>query len=201
MFENKVAVVTGGAKGIGKAIAGEFRKAGANVCVIDLLPNAYYQGDLADQKVLEDFARKVLDDYGHVDYLINNALPLMKGIDACSYEEFNYALRVGVTAPFYLAKLFAPHFAPGAAIVNISSSRDRMSQPQTESYTAAKGGISALTHALAVSLAGRVRVNAIAPGWIDTDYTVYEGPDALQQPAGRVGNPMDIANMVLYLLG
>ena len=199
MFENKVAVVTGGAKGIGKAIAGEFRKAGANVCVIDLLPNAYYQGDLSDQKVLEDFARKVLDDYGHVDYLINNALPLMKGIDACSYEEFNYALRVGVTAPFYLAKLFAPHFAPGAAIVNISSSRDRMSQPQTESYTAAKGGISALTHALAVSLAGRVRVNAIAPGWIDTDYTVYEGPDALQQPAGRVGNPMDIANMVLYL--
>ena len=199
MFENKVAVVTGGAKGIGKAIAGEFRKAGANVCVIDLLPNAYYQGDLADQKVLEDFARKVLDDYGHVDYLINNALPLMKGIDACSYEEFNYALRVGVTAPFYLAKLFAPHFAPGAAIVNISSSRDRMSQPQTESYTAAKGGISALTHALAVSLAGRVRVNAIAPGWIDTDYTVYEGPDALQQPAGRVGNPMDIAHMVLYL--
>lgn len=199
MFENKVAVVTGGVKGIGKAIAGEFRKAGANVCVIDLLPNAYYQGDLADQKVLEDFARKVLDDYGHVDYLINNALPLMKGIDACSYEEFNYALRVGVTAPFYLAKLFAPHFAPGAAIVNISSSRDRMSQPQTESYTAAKGGISALTHALAVSLAGRVRVNAIAPGWIDTDYTVYEGPDALQQPAGRVGNPMDIANMVLYL--
>lgn len=199
MFENKVAVVTGGAKGIGKAIAGEFRKAGANVCVIDLMPNAYYQGDLADQKVLEDFARKVLDDYGHVDYLINNALPLMKGIDACSYEEFNYALRVGVTAPFYLAKLFAPHFAPGAAIVNISSSRDRMSQPQTESYTAAKGGISALTHALAVSLAGRVRVNAIAPGWIDTDYTVYEGPDACQQPAGRVGNPLDIANMVLYL--
>ena len=199
MFEGKVAVVTGGAQGIGKAIAGEFRKAGANVCVIDLMPNAYYQGDLADQKVLEDFARKVLDDYGHVDYLINNALPLMKGIDACSYEEFNYALRVGVTAPFYLAKLFAPHFAPGAAIVNISSSRDRMSQPQTESYTAAKGGISALTHALAVSLAGRVRVNAIAPGWIDTDYTAYEGPDALQQPAGRVGNPMDIANMVLYL--
>ena len=199
MFENKVAVVTGGAKGIGKAIAGEFRKAGANVCVIDLLPNAYYQGDLADQKVLEDFARKVLDDYGHVDYFINNALPLMKGIDACSYEEFNYALRVGVTAPFYLAKLFAPHFAPGAAIVNISSSRDRMSQPQTESYTAAKGGIAALTHALAVSLAGNVRVNSISPGWIDTDYTVYEGPDAAQHPAGRVGNPMDIAHMVLYL--
>ena len=199
MFENKVAVVTGGAGGIGKTIAEEFRRAGAQVCVIDLLENGYYTGDLADPKVLEDFARKVIGDFGHVDYLINNALPLMKGLDTCTYEEFNYALRVGVSAPFYLTKLFTPYFAPGAAIVNISSSRDRMSQPQTESYTAAKGGISALTHGLAVSLAGKVRVNSVSPGWIDTDFTVYEGPDAQQHPAGRVGNPLDIANMVLYL--
>lgn len=123
----------------------------------------------------------------------------MKGIDECSYEEFEYALKVGVTAPFYMVKLLKDHLAEGVSIVNISSSRDRMSQPQTESYTAAKGGIAALTHALAVSLAGKARVNSISPGWIDTDYKVYEGPDAYQQPAGRVGNPLDIANMVLFL--
>ena len=199
MFEGKIAVVTGGAKGIGKAISQEFEKAGAKVCVIDLLPNDYFVGDLADPAVLEAFAGKVIDDYGHVDYLIHNALPLMKGLDQCTYEEFNYALRVGVAAPFYLTKLFAPHFAPGAAIVNISSSRDRMSQPQTESYTAAKGGISALTHALAVSLSGKVRVNAISPGWTDTTGATFSGADALQHPAGRVGCPLDIANMVLYL--
>ena len=199
MFKDRVVVVTGGAKGIGKAIAGEFEKAGAHVCIIDLLPNNYFVGDVGDQKTLESFADKVITEYGRVDVLVNNALPLMKGLDGCSYEEFDYALRVGVTAPFYLAKLFAPYFVPGASIINISSSRDRMSQPQTESYTAAKGGISALTHALAVSLAGKVRVNSISPGWIDTDFTEYHGSDAYQQPAGRVGNPMDIANMALFL--
>ena len=198
-FKDKIAVVTGGAQGIGRCIAEEFLKAGAHVCVIDKQPGNHFVGDIADKQVLERFAREVIQKYGRVDYLINNALPLMKGIDDCSYEEFQYAMSVGVTAPFYLSKLFSPYFAEGAAIVNISSSRDRMSQPQTESYTAAKGGIAALTHALAVSLAGRVRVNSISPGWIDTAYTVYEGPDATQQPVGRVGNPMDIANMVLFL--
>ena len=198
-FKNKVAVVTGGAQGIGRCIAEVFQKAGATVCIIDKQEGNHFVGDLADKQVLEQFAKEVIEKHGHIDYLINNALPLMKGITECTYEEFQYALSVGVTAPFYLAKLFAPYFAEGASIVNISSSRDRMSQPQTESYTAAKGGIAALTHALAVSLAGKVRVNSISPGWIDTAYTVYQGPDAIQQPAGRVGNPLDIANMVLYL--
>ena len=198
-FKNKTVVITGGAQGIGRCIAEEFQKAGAHVCVIDKQQGDHFVGDISDKGTLERFATEVIWQYGHVDFLINNALPLMKGIDEYTYEEFQYALSVGVTAAFYLSKLFMPYFAEGAAIVNISSSRDRMSQPQTESYTAAKGGIAALTHALAVSLAGKVRVNSISPGWIDTAYTVYEGPDAVQQPAGRVGNPMDIANMVLFL--
>ena len=199
MFQNKIVVITGGAKGIGKCIREEFEKAGATVCIIDIAENPYFQGDIGDELTLREFAEKVISEHGRVDYLINNAPPLFKGIHGCTYEEFNYALRVGVSAAFLLTQLFLPYFSDGACIINISSSRDRMSQPQSESYAAAKGGISALTHALAVSLGGKVRVNSISPGWIDTAFTVYEGPDAIQQPAGRVGNPLDIANMVLFL--
>ena len=198
-FKDKIAVVTGGARGIGKCICDKFIAAGAIVCVIDLLDNDYFTGDLSDKSTLERFAEKVISEYGHIDYLVNNAAPKMCGIENGSYEDFEYALKVGVTAPFYLSKLFAPYFSEGACIVNISSSRDRMSQPNTESYTAAKGGISALTHALSQSFAGKVRVNSVSPGWIDNEYTVYDGPDATQHPAGRVGIPPDVANMVIYL--
>ena len=198
-FKDKVVVITGAAQGIGKYICEAFEKAGAKVCIIDVQDNDYFKGDISDKETLEKFAEKVIADYGHVDYLINNAAPLFKGITECSYEEFLYAQKVGVAAPFYLSKLFKTYFTKGAAIVNISSSRDRQSQPESESYTAAKGGIHALTHSLAVSLSGKVRVNSISPGWIDNNHIVCEGADTMQHPAGRVGYPQDIANMVLYL--
>lgn len=198
-FAGKTAVVTGGAHGIGQAIAAAFRAEGAAVHVIDIRPGDWFVGDVGDRETLERFAEHVIRRSGRVDCLINNALPFMKGMDDCSWEEFSRALAVGVTAPFYLTKLLAPHFAPGASVINIASSRDRMSQPQTESYTAAKGGIAALTHAMAVSLAGRVRVNSISPGWIDTAGAQIGGADALQQPVGRVGRPGDIAALALFL--
>ena len=141
MFKDKVVIVTGGANGIGKCIADEFRKQGSYVYVIDRQEGDHFVGDISKKEVLEAFVAEVLEKHDRIDCIINNALPLMKGIDECSYEEFQYALSVGVTAPFYLVKLLMNHLAEGASIVNISSSRDRMSQPQTESYTAAKGGI------------------------------------------------------------
>lgn len=222
-FDNKVCVVTGGALGIGRCLTREFAQKGAKVAFVDLDKQAgeenlaairaqggdglFFCGDISEEAVLRRFADAVTAEYGKIDYLIHNACLTRRGIlSSCSYEDFNYVLRVGVSAPYYLSQLFLPHFNPGGCIVNISSTRAFMSQADTESYSAAKGGISALTHALSVSLAGRVRVNAVAPGWIDTgayhsdDYRPnYTSADTAQHPAGRVGEPHDIARVVQFL--
>jgi len=223
MFRNKVAVITGGALGIGKCITQEFAKEGARVAFVDknqeageetkaeILKNGgealFFAGDLAEEQTLIDFTKKVIEQYGHVDYLINNAMITKKGIlSDCGYEDFNEVLRVGITAPYILTKLFLPYFNVGGAVVNISSTRAFQSQRDTESYTAAKGGITALTHSLAVSLAGKVRVNSVSPGWIDTGSTYdknyipkYSEADKKQHPSGRIGHPMDIVRAVFFL--
>lgn len=245
-FKNKTCVITGGANGIGRAIALEFAKKGANIAIIDVdkqngdktienvnrygVKSLFYCGDIADESTLESFINEIIKKFGSVDYLINNACISKSGImSGCSFDDFNYVLRIGVTAPYMLAKLLLNRFNKGGAIVNISSTRAFMSQANTESYTAAKGGITALTHALAISLAGRVRVNSISPGWIDTsecseDAENYANSeeiinneannnesdknstnnchsisDKLQHPSGRIGRPIDIARAVMFL--
>lgn len=206
-FKEKTAVITGASNGIGRRIAQEFKKNGANIVVIDKMDNdlecdLFYKGDISEEDVLKSFSNQVLRKFGKIDYLINNACLSKKGLwSDCNYDDFNYVLKVGITAPYILTRLFMEHFNPDAAIVNIASTRAKMSQPDTESYSAAKGGISSLTHAMAISLAGKVRVNSVSPGWVNLSVNnqQFSQADYAQHPVKRIGSTLDIANLVLFL--
>ena len=219
---DKVCVITGGALGIGKELVKKFAEEGYKVIFIDNNKEAIsktekefrhdklnvegYFGDIAEESVLKELSLILINKYEKINVLINNACISRKGIiSECSFDDFNYVLKIGVTAPYMLSLLFKNNFAKGGAILNISSTRAFMSQRDTESYTAAKGGIAALTHGLAVSLSGKVRVNSISPGWIDTyesygmEEPKYSDGDLNQHLSKRVGVPKDIARAALFL--
>ena len=203
-FLHRVVVVTGGAGGIGRWLVETISPAGAQVAFIDTdaasgmalqtllvgqgMQVSFFQGDIAHPETLARFADSLSLRHPGVDVLVNNACLSRRGIlSGCGVEDFQYVQQVGVTAPYLLASLLLPQFRSGACIVNIASTRAFQSQADTESYSAAKGGILALTHALAVSLAHRVRVNAVSPGWIDT--TDWHGP-----PTRLGGNPPAVSS-------
>ncbi|AEV18485.1 MULTISPECIES: SDR family NAD(P)-dependent oxidoreductase [Geobacillus] len=220
-IEQKTAIVTGGANGIGKAIARAFAKQGANVVIIDRdIQNgeafaAQLQSDgfeaifvAADVRKVDDierFVQEAAGRFGRIDYLINNAgVSRWKSPYELTVEEWDDVLSTNLRSAFFASREAAKYMrrnAKGGAIVNIASTRALMSEPNSEAYAASKGGLVALTHALAVSFADdRIRVNCISPGWIETgDYGQLRDIDHRQHPAGRVGKPDDIARACLYL--
>lgn len=207
------AIVTGCANGIGKAILLALIQQGYYVHGIDksskdlaaleaavLEPHQFLIADLAKQDQVDFCIEQIKQEQGKLDLIINNACFSNQGIlSGCDWDAFNEVLYTGITAPYYLVMKLQEELAYGASIINISSTRAQQSQKDTESYSAAKGGIEALTRALAMSLQGKCRVNCIAPGWIDTfDYEVKEA-DLLQHPSGRIGTVQDIVRAVNYL--
>ncbi|MDH4203085.1 MAG: SDR family oxidoreductase [Phycisphaerae bacterium] len=222
-FTNKTAIVTGGGRGIGLCIAQQFLRAGANVAIADhdgsLQAKAeafldvpqkllFCVTDVASEASVQEMADAAVRRFEHIDILVNNAATACnQPIETLTHEQWQTVLGVNLSGAFLCAKHCKPQLEQNnGAIVNIASTRALMSEANTEAYSASKGGLVALTHALAMSLSPKVRVNCISPGWIVTDAyqhgraeTKLSDEDHTQHPAGRVGKPEDIAEMVLYL--
>lgn len=195
----KTAVITGTAQGIGRALADGFAEAGYRVLGADRREHNGWVGDLTEAEEVARFAEYVRSQTDSVDVLIHNAMEAGGGLQTADRAAMERSLAVGVVAPFDLTQRLLPLFATGACVLTILSTRMHQSQTDTECYTAAKGGLYALTHAMAMSLAGSVRVNGIAPGWIETGEANHTDADRRQHPAGRVGTPQDIVRAALFL--
>lgn len=225
-MRNKTAIVTGGAQGIGKAVSRILLESEYNVVLAeidskagreteeelrDFGPVKFIQTDVSSELAVVYMIEETVNWTGDLSLLVNNAgVFLEKPITDLSLQEWDDILGVNLKGPFLCSKYSAPHLSLNhGSIVNISSTRAMMSEPNTEAYTASKGGLLSLTHALALSLAPEVRVNCISPGWIETrDWKKWANriipenseQDKAQHPAGRVGCPMDVAYMVKFLV-
>ncbi len=225
-----VVAITAGAQGIGRAIAFTFARKGYAVSIMDTAVDAgeeaagmivheggrslFVEADVADEAAIRNWIGRTVSDLGPPSVLINNAGRMIRKpfLDLTS-AEFDRALGVGLRAAFVASQAAARAMIAAdisGSIINIASTRAKMSEPNTEAYAASKGGIVALTHAMAVSLGPRIRVNAISPGWIETRDWQFSGraktphhseADRSQHPVGRVGTPDDIARACLYLAG
>jgi len=208
----KTILITGGARGIGRGCVDHFLARGWNVAALDLSDIApaerleAVRGDVADEASAAEAVRRARTRFGRLDALINNAgiaSPPRRPPEELPLEDWNRVLAVNLTGVFLMARHAAPALrAARGAIVNIASTRALMSEPMSEAYAASKGGVVALTHALALSLGPDVRVNCISPGWIETDPAArHSEADRRQHPAGRVGTPRDIAEACEWLIG
>ena len=225
MSDRKVAVVTGGGQGIGKATVKALLEQGYAVIIAEIDREAgretekqfkrlgllrFIQADIADEGAVKNMFRDAVRMFQRIDLLVNNAATSAnRPLAALSLIEWNRVISVNLTGAFLCAKHASAHLSRSkGSVINIASTRALMSEPDTEAYSASKGGIAALTHSLAVSLGPKVRVNCILPGWIDvsawkkTRYrkkTGLSAADHSQHPCGRVGKPEDIASLVVYL--
>ncbi len=204
----KAALVTGGARGIGLGIAQRLSRLGYAVAIADVIPSeteSFYavRCDVSREASVRACVRRVLRRFGRLDALVNNAGlsdPADPPVERLALARWNRRIAVNLTGPLLMAKHCVPHLRrTGGAIVNIASTRALQSEPDTEAYAASKAGLVGLTHALAMSLGPRVRVNCVSPGWI-AKAPVRRRKDHAQHPAGRVGAPQDVAALVAYLI-
>jgi NAD(P)-dependent dehydrogenase (short-subunit alcohol dehydrogenase family) len=204
-----VALVTGGAQGIGAGIAAHLAAKGWRVVTADLKPapetlGRHVVADVADEAAVAALVQGVARQEGRLDALVCNAgIMIRKPVEELSLAEWQKVLGTNLTSAFLLSKACAPLLRASGrgAIVTIASTRAHMSEPDTEAYAATKGGLLALTHALAVSFGPAIRVNCVSPGWIDVAGEDLRPEDHAQHPAGRVGQPRDIATLVAWLVG
>lgn len=216
----KTAVITGASNGIGRETAIYFAKKGYGVVLADVDESAgstvkeqidsaggkscFIKTDVSSPEDIVHLMKKSFEIFGSIDVLVNNAgLSKWESPLKLSVEEWDQIINVNLRSVFLCSREAVPYMerSKGGSIVNIASTRAFMSEPNSEAYAATKGGIVALTHALAASLADKfITVNAVSPGWIETtDYEGLREIDHHQHLSGRVGKPVDIAKACYYL--